>query len=344
VWAGDIWARLGLDITGDTPMRLPSEFEQLFAADFDSPPFELATHVDRDNAFLSCYLDTRAGKKAAIEFLDRKAGHVRDTLRGVERFHFDRGSARIRAAIEENWVGEMQGMAVFSPGSEPTRNPIVVHSETPFDNRLVSFAVPELLPLVAQQQREPRFDLIWLRAGESGAPRSRYLEDIGGIQTSSRFGSESLTTLGGADLAGAIHQFKRPGSRPVGVAPRASWDCLSRPLLVAITPEVLPCVADLMPDWAADRLVGSIEVSAADSLEDVVGMARLVGHADNSVTLSRGTSVVGKAQSAGNGRPFPRAVTQPTTLVPRPFGSRCASATLRCVSCQGKNHCLQNAS
>jgi len=59
----------------------------------------------------------------------------------------------------------------------------------------------------------------------------------------------------------------------------------------------------------------------------LTGGEPLVGHADNSVMLSRGTSVVVKAQSAGNGRPFPRAVTQPTTLVPRPFGSRCVSVT-----------------
>ena len=69
----------------------------------------------------------------------------------------------------------------------------------------------------------------------------------------------------------------------------------------------------------------------------------LVGQVESSVTLSRATSIVGKAQSAGNGRPFPRAATPPTMLVARPFGSRCASATLCCVSCQGRGHCLRNA-
>ena len=48
--------------------------------------------------------------------------------------------------------------------------------------------------------------------------------------------------------------------------------------------------------------------------------------------FSRGTNVVGKAQSAGNGRPFTRAVTQPTTFVPRPFGSRCAGLILACLN------------
>ena len=48
----------------------------------------------------------------------------------------------------------------------------------------------------------------------------------------------------------------------------------------------------------------------------------LVGQVESSVTLSRATSIVGKA---------------------RPFGSRCASATLCCVSCQGRGHCLRNA-
>ena len=74
-----------------------------------------------------------------------------------------------------------------------------------------------------------------------------------------------------------------------------------------------------------------------------IGLRPLVGQADNCVTLSQGTSIVGKAQSAGNGPPFSRTATQPTLLVPWPFGSCCASATLCCVSCQGSDHCLRNA-
>ena len=69
----------------------------------------------------------------------------------------------------------------------------------------------------------------------------------------------------------------------------------------------------------------------------------LVGQAGDSVTLNHATSILGKAQSAGNGKPFPRSATQPQMLVARPFGSRCASATLCCVSCQGRGHCRRNA-
>ena len=50
---------------------------------------------------------------------------------------------------------------------------------------------------------------------------------------------------------------------------------------------------------------------------ELCGDAHLVGQVESSVTLSRATSIVGKAQSAGNGRPFPRAATPPTMLVAR---------------------------
>ncbi|MGV6817330.1 MAG: DUF1223 domain-containing protein [Thiotrichales bacterium] len=74
------------------------------------------------------------------------------------------------------------------------------------------------------------------------------------------------------------------------------------------------------------------------------GATALVGRAESSVTLSQLPSIVNKARPAGNGKPFPRAATQYTVFGSWPSGSHYASTILRCIFCQGSNHCLQNAS
>ena len=273
-------------------MRIPPEFEQLFTVDRRSPPFELARLVDRENAFVSCYLDMRGGKRPAIAFFDQKVGHIRDTLRGVERFHFDCASARVRNAVETNWESGMQGMAIFTPGSEQSTNPIVIHSSTPLDNRLVRFAVPELLPLVAQQQGEPCFDLFWLQDGDDDVPTLRYFEDVGHTHAPRPFGSEKIAMLGFAGAKVASGRLGRSGLQRRDAELRQSSSTATRPLMVAVGSEWLPYVADLMPDWALDRLVGSVEGASADALAAVIGKARASLRAMCRETAARVADVV----------------------------------------------------
>lgn len=273
-------------------MRIPSEFEQLFTTDLHSQAFALARLVDRENAFLSCYLDMRVGKQAAVGFFDQKVGHIRQTLRGVERFNFDCGAQRIRAAIEANWKSEMQGMAVFSPGSGLIPEPVVIHSAKPFDNRLVRFVVPELLPLVAQQQREPYFDLCWLQTGEGGAPALRYVENIGTGQSPTPSSAEKITMLRHAGARGPRDPDRRFQSRRVVRDSRNRLGLSTRPVLVAVSPDVLPFAADVLPDWATERLVGSVAICSSDGLETVLGKARATLRAISRDTATRVADLV----------------------------------------------------
>lgn len=273
-------------------MRIPSEFEQLFTTDLHSPPFALARLVDRESAFLSCYLDMRLGKQAAFGFFDQKVGHIRQTLRGVERFNFDCGAQRIRAAIEANWESEMQGMAIFWPGSGPTTGPVVIQSAKPFDNRLVRFVVPELLPLVAQQQREPCFDLCWLQTGEDGAPALRYFENIGSGQSPTPSGAAKITMLRDAGARGPSDPDRRFRSRRAVADSRDRLEHSTRPLLVAVSPDALPFAADVLPDWATERLVGSVAICSSDPLEAVLGKARAALRAISRDTATRVADLV----------------------------------------------------
>lgn len=247
---------------------------EVFNGDRDSTPFTLASLEEDEGAFVSCYLDTRAGKRASINFLNQKAAQIRETLHGIDRFHFDTAVETIRRAIDSNWRTGMRGVALFARGIAGDRQLAMLRSATPVDNRLVYYSLPEVLPLIALYQREPAFGLLRI-----DGDRIRLFESQLGAESTGLSVVEVPWTgaLGGVEDGLVESDVGTPDS----VLPQdAVWQfhkalgASSSPLFVAGSTEALSAAADWLPRRATDRLVGTLAVSRETGLEEVLESAR----------------------------------------------------------------------
>ena len=243
---------------------------EVFNGDRDSTPFTLASLEDDDGAFVSCYLDTRAGKRASITFLNQKAAQIRETLHGIDRFHFDSAVEMIRHAIASNWRAETGGVALFARGIAGDSQLVMLHSAAPVDNRLVYYSLPEVLPLIALHQREPAFGLLRIEGD-----RIQLFE--------SRLGAEATRLcVVEAPWAGALGGLdndltEKDGGTPGSSVPQdAVWQfhkalgASSSPLFIAGSTGALCAAADWLPRRATERLVGTLAVSRGVGLEEVL--------------------------------------------------------------------------
>lgn len=253
-------------------MRSESQLQPLFDIEPKSALWSLANLDEGDSAFVSCYLDASAGKQDCRAFLDQKIAHVRQTLRGIERFSFDSAAEMICRAVEAEWRAGTQGMAIFARGLSRSRHLTVVHSATPLDNRLIRYPLPELLPLVALQQQVPGFTLLLLEGRRLHLLESR-LDAV-----------THVASLDKAHWAGVEADPGRAGGMPAAddstAANDAAWrfrkalGASTSPLLVAGDCDALPQLAEWLPHRAVERLVGTVPIVAGTGRAQVLEIAR----------------------------------------------------------------------
>jgi hypothetical protein len=252
-------------------MRPELQLEPLFETQQTSKLQSLANLEEGDSAFVSCYLDASAGKRECRAFLDRKIAHVRQTLRGIERFGFDSAAEMILRTLDADWRTDTRGMAIFARGLSRDRHLTVVHSATPLENRLVRYRLPELLPLVALQQQAPAFTLLFL-----DGHRLHLLE--------SRMGSVShVASLGEgrwARIDAAPGRRERATMAAGSTAPKAVWHlrkalgASTHPLLVAGDVDAITLLAERLPRRAVERLVGAVPIPRGTDLGQALEIAR----------------------------------------------------------------------
>ena len=255
-------------------MQSKDPLDLLINTDLKSKLTELAAVEESDGAFISCYLDARAGKQACKAFLNQKSAAIRGSLRGTARFEFENALGMIHRALDDSWLPEARGLAVFARGLSGGRHLTVLHFAAALDNRLVLYRVPEVLPLVALLQREPAFTLL-LAKGE----QLQVMEvELGSVTArvwanEPHYAGEMHAVANGT---GAGERF----SAVTGSSHGAFWRsrkvlvASSSPLLIAGDPEALPGIADWLPRRAVARLIGSIPVPCEANLDQSLDIVR----------------------------------------------------------------------
>lgn len=222
---------------------------------------QLAQFNDSDRPVVSCYLDTRGGAQQGLAFLNAKAGHIRESLRGVDRLDFDTAIEMIRRRLDRSVGTGSAGIAVFARGAMGGRHLTLIETAAAAENRLVYSRSPEILPLMALEQCQPAgrvllarrdgFELLSTRLG----PRQRPLCE-GRLTSSAR----------GPDTQG------RPDAHAEAL--RACLATTQAPLLLAGDTDSLIALSDALPDEATVHLVGCIRLAADADRASVLEIAR----------------------------------------------------------------------
>lgn len=251
-----------------------TESELSYDVDLGSTLRSLADVSASDSLFVSCYLDMRGGKRACQSFLHRKVAHIRGSLRGLERFEFDGAAEMIKRALDSDWRPGAQGMVIFARGVSNDRYLSVLHSAIPLDNRLVRHPLPEILPLIALNQREPAFAVL-----QVSADGMRLFERRPGSLVGPELIDETPWMKGIDPLDG--QSFEDDAGRDLSGPPKeAIWrlhkalTTSSLPLLIAGDRAALAEIADWLPPRAIERLVGSLPVSLDIGREALLLSAR----------------------------------------------------------------------
>jgi len=255
-------------------MTAVSPLDLLFDDDPAPPLPDLARKGPGDRPVVSCYLDARAGSGHCLAFLNRKAAHIRQALKGVDRLDFDSAIELIRRKLDSTLSEGCQGIALFTPAAMTDRQLALVQTSAPLDNRLVYSRTPEILPLLALRQRAPSGNL--LRVCDGGFE----LLPIGMGSHPKPICSEILPRV-----ASGSAEAGRPISAPFG---RESWQSLADsqrvlgdalsgcrgPLLLAGTTDALADLSDWLPAEATERLVGCMEARAGADRHALIEEAR----------------------------------------------------------------------
>jgi hypothetical protein len=229
---------------------------------------QLAKLNDRDDAIVSCYLDLRPGKPACLDFLNRKASRIRESLNGIARLDFDIAVELIRRRFDGERRAGAQGLAMFARGALSDRQVTLVQTSVPPDNRLVYSRSPEILPLMALRQHEPRGRLLWINGGRFELLLTRsstHAETICHGELGPRPGCAAAVRQDGASAL--AHHLD--GTRQLDEALLAS----SSPLLLAGDRAELARLADVLPPDATDRLVGCLSLAPDTDRRSVIEAA-----------------------------------------------------------------------
>ncbi len=255
-------------------MRSNAQVDQLFTCNSTPQLFQLATLDNSDRAIVSCYLNARAGKQRCLAFLNAKAAHIRESLKGVDRLDFDSAIEIVRRTLDEVLQDDSQGIALFSRGALSGRHLTLVQTATPPDNRLVYSRSAEILPLMALQQCEPagkvlllqkgRFELLATGPNASTAPMcAGTISPIAG-HTDSQGGAEATATMPEA------WRCEMSGQQALREALASSRD----PLLLVSDPDSLVVLSDWLPSEATEQLVGCIPLTPDADRRSVMQDAR----------------------------------------------------------------------
>lgn len=230
---------------------------------------ELSRLVVDESPVISCYLDVRAGRSECQAFLARKAGQIRMTLNGVARLDFDKAVELVRRALGRQWAPGAAGMAVFARGGSGGRHLSVIHTATPFDNRLVLYRRPEVLPLVALQYREPAFTVLHVR----GVDLQVIEAQPGAVST--RVAASTAPMDGTASTTAHEHQSgRRSARRDAPWRVRQALADSTAPLILVGEASDLTRVVRWLPRSDVDRLIGTIPVERELDAAAVVSVAR----------------------------------------------------------------------
>jgi hypothetical protein len=220
-----------------------------------------------DTPIVSCYLDVGAGRGACEAFLARKAGHIRMTLSGTARLDFDNAIELVRRALRSHWAPGTAGMAVFARGGSGDRHLSVVHTATPFGNRLILYRRPEVLPLIALQHREPAFTVLQARGGVLQVIEAR----PGAVTTRVTVGAGSGVRI----AAGTWSDLgDRSGSHDAAWRVRRALATTTSPLMLVGEAVELARVVRWLPRSDVARLIGSLPVERDVDPAGAVAMAR----------------------------------------------------------------------
>lgn len=234
----------------------------------------LAAVEPSDFPFISCYLNAGAGKTACHRFLEQKAAIIRPTLSGSARFAFENALAMLQRHLEEHWTAEAQGLAMFARGLAGGRHLSVMRFAVPFENSMVVYRVPEVLPLVELLQRESEFTLVLAHRGQvqvldidlgTAAPRA-WVNGLGtmgaAFSTPNNAAAASAAKNRVAPLGGALRFIQRSAAAS------------STPLLLAGDEEALKKVVDWLPQRAVSRLLGTLAVPKSFGQREAVDLVR----------------------------------------------------------------------
>lgn len=264
-----------------------------------------------DGAFLSCYLDARKGKAACQCFLEQKAAVIRQALSGHARLDFENALVALQRQLETRWDDEAQGLAMFSRGVAGGRFMSVMRFAAPFENSLVLYRVPEVLPLIELLQREPEFTLVLSQSDQVqvldidlGVARPRAWVN----QTAMPSSVPDTSGSGGRVAASAARGRPKLVDRFLRLF-RRSTVASPLPLLLAGDESTLARVVDWLPQRAISRLLGTVAVARGCDQREAVAFVRrrLAGiHAEASKRLvtqlvpalrQRGSAVLGHIAS-----------------------------------------------
>lgn len=217
----------------------------------------LAAVEPSDAPFLSCYVDMRKGREACMAYLQRKIAVIRASLHGVPRIDLDVAAEMVLREVERRWTANAAGMAVFARSLAGGRYLSVLQFASAFDNRVVWYRAPEILPLLALAQHAPptrvllaRGDSLELMDFELGLGRSQAWAQAPLLANSPTRSAAGVSAPGVVSTDRSLQAMRRHV---------ASGD---RPLLLAGDVPVMRALADWLPVRAASRLIGSIALSA----------------------------------------------------------------------------------
>lgn len=274
------------------------------SAQLDEELSLLAVVEPSEAPFLSCYLDTRAGLANGMADLQRKAAVIRDRLQGVVRMDFDSALEIALHELQQRWKPGVAGMAVFARGIAGGRYLSCLCFATPFDNRVIWYRVPEILPLIVLRQREPATRVLLARGD-----KLELLDfELGVCQERAWAQVPLLARTADPESACGSIEHVDTGDNSLQVMRRAvaSGD---RPLLVAGDTAVLRALADWLPARARARLVGSIALSVrlqGDAAREAVRQQITAMRADEAAQVV--ARLVRRMRSHGNAAAGQRAV------------------------------------
>jgi ribosomal protein L7Ae-like RNA K-turn-binding protein len=219
----------------------------------------LSTIEPSEAAFVSCYLDTRVGKSACLQFVNDQARSVSAQLEGRALLDFQSAATMVARQVERNWRADSQGMALFARSITGGRYLSVLHTAAPLRDSMTVYRVPQILPLLELQYTAPAFTLLQAREGtvqvlDVDAQQARPRAMAVGLRSQQRLRGavrEALHPTNGSSLA----WLKRPLQRLRPILARSV-----SPMVLAGDADTLDAVSSALPRRIAAHLADTVSI------------------------------------------------------------------------------------